>query len=241
MSNIFSNRLGQVLRTSQTLLNSKFPDEFELYMCSLELVSTKTGKTLSYFIFPIMPSSIDFTQQTLTNVMNTLGGVSVLSTTNFVPFDISLLGNFGRGFRVSLGNSFSEITSIVSNLNTIPKLSQLKETFDPKLKSGYGYCKILESIINESQNIDDDGQRILYFYNPSFNQKFVVEPVSLNYKQDLGSNMVWNYSLVIKAVAPLSLVSTFKLDGTDLGSTLSKDYILKNISSKILGVVKSLL
>lgn len=238
---ILNNKLGSVLKTSQTLLNSKFPDEFELYMCALELVSTKTGKTLSYFVFPVMPSSIEFTQNTLTNIQNTFGGVSVLSTTNFVPFDINLSGTFGRGFRFSLGQSFYDISSIVSKLDS---WSGLKQLFDPKLKSGYGYCKLLETLFLESNAVDSDGQRVLYFYNLAFNQKYVVESGSITYSQDLNSNMVWNYRLTIKAVAPLSLVSTFHSDNRsyeEITQSLSKEKILTSITNKLSNIIGSIL
>lgn len=236
-----TGKLGTVLKTAQTVLNSKYPNEFELYMCALELVSAKTGKTLSYFVFPIMPNSIDFTSHFPTNILQTFGGVSILSTTNFAPFDINLSGTFGRGYRLQIGNSFFDISSLASSLKS---LSDLKNVFDAKLKSGYSYCKILETLINESQAIDTDGQRVLYFYNLAFNQKYVVEPGSISFKQDMNSNMIWNYNLTLKAVAPLDLVDTFHSDGRillEINKSLSKDLVLKTIGSKIGALIKTML
>ena len=229
---------SRILSATHTVLNSKHPDEFELYMCSLELVSTKTKKTLSYFVFPIMPQSEDFTRQTSTNVIQTFGGVTTLKKTNFIPFDISLSGTFGRGYRVSVGNSFADISSYKS-LGGMKTSQMLNEMFDPSIKSGYGYCRVLENMIEESQQVDGDGQRVLYFYNLSFNQRYVVEPMSLNFRQDMSSNMVWNYNLVLKAVAPLTMVGTFH-DSQKASGSLTKDVVLRTASSKIISLIKTL-
>lgn len=188
----YTSLLGGIGRS---ILNAKFPNEFELYMCALELID-QDGLTLRYFIFPVMPSSIEETQPQITNIKKTLAGVTVLSNPTFVPGDISLSGSFGRKFRALLGNTYLDLTSSF-------KVNANKAVFDARLKTGYGCCKVLEEIISESKVVDEKGIRRLIFYNPALGNSYLVKPMSLKFSMSQESNMIWNYSLPLKTIAPL--------------------------------------
>lgn len=195
-------------------LNSQFPNEFEIYMCALELVSVANGSTLKYFLFPVMPSSIRETQPKITNVRKTVGGVSVLSTPNFIPVDISISGNFGRQFRL-LGDSQTSqelIASFKSNVvNLFKNGTATSSTFDNSVKTGYGCIKILEDIIKSSEQLDPTGQGFdLIFYNLALGNNYYVKATNLEFSQAQDSNMIWNYSLTMKAIAPVSAYSDGK-------------------------------
>lgn len=42
----------------RSMMAAQFPNDFEVYMCSLELADSK-GNTIDVFTFPISPESID--------------------------------------------------------------------------------------------------------------------------------------------------------------------------------------
>lgn len=185
----------------RSILNTKYPKEFELYMCALELIDQE-GTTLRYFIFPVMPSSIEEAQPQITNIKKSLAGITVLSNLTFVPGDISLSGNFGRKFRVLLGNNYEDLISSFKNKDNISKTLKT-QVFDSRIKTGYGCCKILEEIVAESKIIDEKGIRRLIFYNPALGNNYLVKPTSLKFSMSQESNMIWNYSLALKTIASL--------------------------------------
>jgi hypothetical protein len=171
-------------------LNVKYPKEFELYIIALELTD-ENFNTLKYFVFPVNPSSLEESKPQITNVKKANGGVTVLKTPTFVPTDITLSGNFGRGFKVLLGSTYEDFihsfqetrhftygndSVTLTNKNSIKK--GLEELFDERIKTGYGCIKILEEIIEESKMIGKNGQvRKLIFHNPALGNSYLVAPV----------------------------------------------------------------
>jgi hypothetical protein len=186
----------------------QFPSEFEYYMVALELCNSDMG-TEYYFIFPVLPSSISDSLNIPTNIKMTNGGTTVIKNTQFTPHDITLTGNFGRSLKVLLGpggyqeliSSFKDATGGVSSKSI---LSGAANVFDKKTKTGYGCCKLLEEIINQSRKLDDNGnQKHLILYNLSFGSSYFVEPLTLGFSQSQENNMVWSYQLPLKAIAPV--------------------------------------
>lgn len=211
IENAVRNKAVLLEQIGRSALNIKYPNEFELYMCALELVNQR-GKTLRYFVFPVMPSNLDETQPQITNIKKTLAGITVLSTSTFIPRDITLSGNFGRKFRVLLGGDYIEfISSFKTEDDKVTKESVLRgieQTFDERVKTGFGCCKILEEIIEESNVVDEDGIRQLIFYNPSLGNNYLVKGTSLKFSQSQETNMIWSYSLALKAISSLNSIKT---------------------------------
>lgn len=188
----------------RTILNITFPDEFELYVIAFELLNEK-GETLKYFIFPVNPATLDESQPEITNIKKTLGGVTSLSHPGFVPPDINISGNFGRKFKILLGEDYKDF---LGGFKLGPK-GVFKNLFDNKVKSGYGCVKLLESIVKEAKKVDvEDGIRTLIFHNLALGNSYVVKPMSLRYSMSQESNMIWNYNLSMKGLAPLSALYT---------------------------------
>jgi hypothetical protein len=207
-------------------LNATYPDEFEYYACALELTD-ETGKVLEFFSFPIMPQSISETKFAPTNIKKTLGGVVITNHTTFNPFDISLNGHFGRKFRKVLyekeekkkGNSetgesgadlpYEGITYQQANQGVILPTPP-KKIFSSEYKTGYGCIKILENIFSRAHRGVDKNRKPLrlYFYNLSLSSNYLVEPVNLQLSQSRDQNMLWQYNLQLKAVAPARLVNS---------------------------------
>lgn len=185
--------LYEVAKAGRSLLNIRYPKEFELYMCALELLD-QNNKTLQYFIFPVMPSNIEESQPEITNIKKTLGGVTVLSNSTFIPRDITLTGNFGRSFKVLLGKNVVDLVSAFKE--------RRQEEYNVSIKTGYGCCKILESIKDDAKSLTGGVKRLI-FYNLALGNNYLVKPLNLKFAMSQESNMIWNYSLSLKAIAPL--------------------------------------
>lgn len=198
-------------------VHTMFPNDFEYYLMALELVSKgqedNSEKTIEYFIFPVFPSQIRESEIPINSIKKTLGGISVLSVDDFIPKDIVISGNFGRQLRLLVGKtnlSFSAIRFSTSggvyDLNTYKKTGQLIKnlTFDKQIKSGYGCLKILQAIVDKANSTDDKGNPFqLNLYNMALGENYVVKIINFEKSQTMDSNMIWNYSINFKAVAPL--------------------------------------
>lgn len=213
-------------------LSTQFPEDFEVYVVALELVNSD-GETLKYFIFPVMPNTLDESINFNTNIKKTLGGVSVLKTTTFIPTDITLAGSFGRRLQVLLGK---EYVPIISGFKKVVDSKGQRVEFDTKVKTGYGCCKILQSICNDSKELDGGKPRTLIFYNLALGNSYVVEPMNLRFNMSMETNMIWNYSLPLKSVAPISFSYSskeFLKERARLGRTDLVQQELSRLTSKI--------
>lgn len=215
--------LGDIGRAE---LNSLFPNDFEYYICSLELVDSQE-KTIQFFIFPIMPDNLEEEKGYIQNIRKTFGGVSVLTTNTFTTNQIILKGNFGRKMKFLLGNELTDSNAFAA----VQEHSQVKE-FSSKIKTGFGCIKILERICDMSKQVDTYGNPYrLYFYNPALGNSYQVEVTAMSIPQGKDTNMIWNYSLTLTCVAPL--VGMLKQDDLkrSLSNTLSFSIIQKSITS----------
>tara|TARA_R110000787_G_scaffold10111_15_gene34712 strand:- start:817 stop:1461 length:645 start_codon:yes stop_codon:yes gene_type:complete len=179
-------------------------------MIALELVN-HAGDPIDYLAFPVMPSELKRMKQELTTIKNTMGGIVSLSTKKFIPIQFSLSGTFGRMFRVVLRGSNLTFAGLrYSSLNGVFKKGQINggtksPQFNTSLKTGYGVTKVLESILEKSTGLDQNNKPFrLYFYNPAFNESYMIKVVNSQFSQDeQDSNMMWKYSLSFAAIAPL--------------------------------------
>lgn len=228
-------------------LHSLFPNEIEYYFCALELVDS-IGATIDFLAFPVVPN-ISQNNPQVTNIKKTAGGIVSLSSSTFVPKNITLNGDFGRKFRILLGGagdiSFSAINLSAKSgvftkqdqgsLSKKSNFSIRKLVFNPSLKTGYGAIKLLQAICDKSTGLDEFGNPVqLFFYNPTLGEEFIVKVTDLNLNQSKEKNMIWAFSLNLKAIAPL--VGVFG------NSTLTKSLVLllaQNNIQKGINVVAS--
>ncbi len=184
---------NKALTTSQRIgragLHAIGPDDFEYYSCSFELVDSNFN-VIDLFHFPVMPNSISIGRQSLISIKKTGAGYLAQFSNSFVGQTISINGTFGRKFRVILGGR------------------------DLKFKTGYGALKLMEKFIKRSCELENGKPRFLIFNNLSFNQSFIVEVLNFNPTMSLENNMVWNYSLDMKALAD---VDEIKMSGRNSG------------------------
>lgn len=215
--------LPEAISRHQSLLNSvgeatlhaMFNNDFEYYLISFELL-TSDNLTVDYFAFPVMPQNISVQEPQLTNIKKTAKGIVSLSTNTFVPKVITMKGDFGRRFKLLLKDrivdfSAFKFSGILKKENIQGNLNVLrKAAFDPNIKSGYGCLKILQSILDKSNAVDDNNQPFkLFFYNPIMGDNYLVEVMDFEISMSMDRNRIGSYSVQLKAIAPLENIVNF--------------------------------
>lgn len=212
-------------------LNSLYPNEFEYYSCSLELVDSQ-GDLVEMLVFPVMPDNITDDSVSIANVKKSAYGVVSTYNTSFVPFPIAISGTFGRKMRVLLGNR--EINSSAISFKTGAKdaVGSAAAIFNNYVKTGYGVIKILQKIYDRSFELDQYGSsHRLFFYNLALNSNHLVEMKSLNKSMSRANNMMWNYSIQMQTIAPADkIVGNF---AKSLRNIATIDVINKGLNSLV--------
>lgn len=209
-------------------VHALFPNDFEYYLITLELVNSK-DETIDYLAFPVNPDAMTYTMTNLTNVKKTLGGVVELDTASFVPRKFQFNGTFGRRFKVLLrplefsakrgmgkrkhypsfeSETYSYGPGGGGQVPGTGKLEIETNVFDPRIKTGYGTTKILEAILEKSKGLDEEGKPMrLYLYNPALGHNWLVTVKSFTASQDYStSNMLWRYNVDLDIIAPLASI-----------------------------------
>jgi hypothetical protein len=229
MSVDFVKRKAQetIFELGRGALHAIAPDDFEFYACTLELVNS-AGNIEDIFHFPVMPSGISVGRQSLLSIKKSGSSYLTQFNNSFVGKSISINGTFGRRFRLLLNRG------VGNNINDdFGKLKSSK--FDLKVKTGYGAMKLLENIIEKSQKLDEYGQpKYLVFYNYTLNHNHIVEVLNFSLQQSVENNMMWNYSMELKAVAPADALLFSSDNKTHLYNLLAMN-ALNKATSKILG------
>jgi len=191
-------------------LSSLFPNDFEYYFMALELVNSQ-DEVIDYFAFPVIPDIRQEESKILTTTQ-TDGGLTILSSsTLFVPISITLNGDFGRKFRIlfrggeALTFSALRFTGVRTKEDLVQNLVSLrKAVFDPSVKTGYGCIKILQSICDKSDGLDDLGKPFrLNLYNMALGEAYWVKVNRLILTQEKTKNMIWSFNLQLTAIARL--------------------------------------
>jgi hypothetical protein len=194
-------------KVGRTILSTKYPSDFEMYIMSLELTDSE-GRTIDYFSFPVMPQQITKTENKKVNIKKSASGVTVLISDSFTPSDLVIKGNFGRSFKLLLKPNVSSeegygFKGFFGNTHVE------KAKLDSGIKTGFGCIKILQDIIDKSIQLDSKGRpNRLYLYNMALSESYLVSitPQGFNLSQTYDSNMIWNYSLSLSILAPLEAI-----------------------------------
>ena len=199
-------------------LHALAPDQFEYYMCSFELLNSQ-GATVAFMNFPVMPNSISETESKILDISKTNAGIITMFNSSFTPKDISIQGTFGRKFRLIAGSKdippTEEQKTIISIMNGNLGFSSFGE--EVRVKTGFGLMNMLRRIIAKTTETDDYGMPyVLLFNNYALNSSYAVEVLQSSFNQSVESNMMWFYSVEMKAVAPASEVKqSFMLTDED--------------------------
>lgn len=228
-------------------LHSLYPNEFEVYAAAFELISSDSTP-VEFFSFPIMPVSMEENKPTNSSIKKTHSGVVINSNPTFKPFDITISGDFGGRLFKQSPNKFSGDLSTsetlpddVNSIGSTTITAKATNIFSSDYKNGYGCTKKLESIIERAKLQDGNSQPYrLIFYNLAFNSNYLVEPSQLRIYQNKQKNMVWSYSLNMKAIAPVEAVLTHDQIKTSLSTILKFSNLNKGIDDQGKNIAKLL-
>lgn len=195
--NVATGQLMNALVTvGKSAVHTLIPDEYEYYLCSLELYNSEHTK-VGYISFVVMPDQIAESHSPIQNIVKTHGGIVTVINPTFAPIDISLSGTFGRKWR--LVSNYKDPTKNKSGFMNLNFGKLLNMSLG--VKSGYGLTKILEKILKEANNLDSSGKPYtLVFNNYAFNTSYVVNVMNFSFSQSTEQNMMWVYSVSLRAV-----------------------------------------
>jgi hypothetical protein len=207
--------LGFIDTMGRAALNAMSPDDFEYYMCSLELFDSE-GATKGFLMFPVMPNSIVETKTEMLSITKTNSGIVSIYNPTFAIRDISIQGTFGRKIR-TLSN-FMEVVDESSNwfkrvTAPIAKLSNSTSL----VKTGYGVMKAMKKMIDTLYKLDENGKPYaMIFSNYALNTRYVVEIPQSSFSQSVGENTIWHYSLEMKAIADANTIHRQTINNSNI-------------------------
>lgn len=208
--------INAILTVGKSAVHTIIPDEYEYYLCSLELYDSKHTKT-GYISFVIMPDQISESHSPIQTIVKTHGGIVTVINPTFAPIDISLAGTFGRKWR--LASNYKDPTKDKSGFLSLNFGKLLNMSIG--VKSGYGLTKVLEKILKEANSLDSSGKPYtLVFNNYAFNTSYVVNVMNFSFSQSTEQNMMWSYSIALRAVGYKPIYAKQTMGGF-LGSVAS--------------------
>lgn len=237
LNSVVENARGVIQKVGKAGLHTLAPDNFEYYMCSLELLDS-LGETKGFMTFPIMPNSIMENKTQIATLTKTNRGVVMTYNNSFVMRDISIQGTFGRRFRTIVGakevkNGVAKFPILGGNLGFNFMSGGVM------IKTGYGLTKMLKNMIEASTELDINKKPcILIFNNYALNTQYVVEVLQSSFSQSVENNMLWYYSLEMKAIAPASAVKVQKRNNSLLRNVAS-NAIASGIGNVLMDVKRS--
>lgn len=227
VDSVRANALNAIMTVGRAALHATAPDNYEYYMCSLELID-RYGEQVGFISFVIMPNNITESTTPIQTQTKTKNGMVTLFNDSFAPVSISVQGTFGRKFRIVANmtdpnekgkNFFNGNLGKVAGINTA-------------VKSGYGLTRVLQYILKKTNELDAQGRPyILLFNNYSFNTSYVVDVMSYSFTQSVENNMLWFYEFQLKAVAPGSAVKSRKPNNAQLLKTVASNTIAQGLTN----------
>lgn len=204
IESVSSNARAAAITLGRSALHTLAPDNFEYYMCSLELLNS-AGETKGFMTFTVMPNNLVETKTAIASVTKTNRGLVTLFNDSFAPREISIQGTFGRKLRLLIGAKEAEEVSQIPFFGGNLGFNLMDSNV--LIKTGYGLTKMMKSMVDKTYVLDDKGNPcVLIFKNYALNTKYVVEPLQSSFSQSLENNMIWYYNLELKAVAPAEAV-----------------------------------
>lgn len=220
----FESIIGDELSESaiklvQGLMHVMSPFNYEYYLSAFELVDSN-GRTVMYFQFPLNPQSITVSEQRGHDIQRTFSSVVVTDSDTFVPTIIDISGNFGRELKVMALNKSgrTEIGTAAAMISEEFTTDAIHNTYRARkwskmigantlVMTGYGAIKMMQIITSCDTLLGKDNQPFkLIFHNYSAGDSMWVKVKNLQIKQSLDSNMIWNYTCNMDAIAPAEYV-----------------------------------
>lgn len=197
-----ANAINVAGKVGNALLHNVAPDNYEYYMCSLELLDYD-GNQQGFLSFTVMPNNMSESRTPIQTQTKTKNGIITIFNNSFNPVVLNLSGTFGRKFRL-----LTNVISPTENKNFFD-LNFGKILPETKVVSGYGMIRILKFILDKANQLDNlERPYFLVFSNYALNTSYVVDVVNYTLTQSLENNMLWFYDLQLKGIAPGSAISS---------------------------------
>lgn len=224
-----------VMNIGMALAHTLSPDNYEYYMCSLELIDCYR-KQIGFISFVVMPNNLSESITPIQTQTKTKNGIVTLFNDSFTPVIISLQGTFGRKFRIA-----TNITDPSDKKNFFNgNIGKIAGT-NIMVKSGYGLSKILKFILDKTTTLDKDQRPfLLIFNNYAFNTSYVVDVINYTFNQSIENNMMWFYDMQLKAIAPGSSIRANRQKNSQLLKTVISNSIAQGLENIINNVERNI-
>lgn len=230
---------GALTTMGKSAVHALAPDNFEYYLCSLELLNAE-GDRVGFISFAVMPNNISESTTPIITQTKTRSGIVTLFNDSFAPVSISLQGTFGRKFRLTLDtknpNDYNNKISNFLNGN-IGGVAGI----EIGVRTGYGMTRVLKYILQKANEVDNNGRPyILLFRNYSFNSFYVVDVMSYSFNQSIENNMLWFYDIQLKAIAPGDAIKTTVQNMGQILANVAANTIANGLTTLLNSAVSSL-
>lgn len=237
----FSSAVDTAISLGKAAMHAALPDDFEYYLCSLELVNHKGGRE-GFLSFSVMPEQISESYAPIQTMVKTHNGVVTIFNDSFAPVNITIAGTFGRKLRLLLNYKDPRFNKSNGGANQGKNFLSLDfgkiAGMEVGIKSGYGMTKILQHILDCSTDTDANGKPYyLKFFNYTLNTAYIVDVVNYDLNQNMGSNMVWNYSMTLRAVAQLYAFDNVKNKLKNLLTEVAANSIANGVTNIATGMI----
>ena len=235
-----TNAMSIVESIGESALHMLAPDNYEYYMCSLELLDCDK-KQIGFISFVVMPNNISESGAPIQTQTKTKSGIVTMFNDSFSPVNITLQGTFGRRFRIVTGmvDPVSKDRSGWKNFFN-GNMGKAVFSFETAYTGGYGLTKILQHIIKKANELDANGRPYILLYNNyAFNTSYVVDVVNSSFNQSIDNNRMWFYELSLKAVAPGDAVQSVKARNVKQLKQVASNVIAQGLSNIVKDVKRN--
>lgn len=236
-TNVAQQLIDTALSVGKAAIHAAMPDDFEYYLCSLELVNHKDERK-GFLSFSVMPEQISESYTPIQTMIKTHNAVVTLFNDSFAPVDINIAGTFGRKIRLLLNYKDPWIQTggkqfLALNFGKVAGV-------EVGVKTGYGMTKVLQHILNASSKTEAESGKPYYlkFYNYALNTAYLVDVVNYTVNQSMGSNMIWNYQMTLRAVAPLSSFSNIGNKMKNLLPEVAANSVANGVTNIVNGMTR---
>lgn len=236
-ANATQQLIDTALSVGKAAIHAAMPDDFEYYLCSLELVNHKDERK-GFLSFSVMPEQISESYTPIQTMIKTHNGVVTLFNNSFAPVDINIAGTFGRKIRLLLNYKDPWIQTGVKQFLTL-NFGKVTDV-EVGVKTGYGMTKVLQHILNASSKIEVESGKPYYlkFCNYALNTAYLVDVVNYTVNQSMGSNMIWNYQMTLRAVAQLTSFSNIGSKMKNLLPEVAANSVANGITNIVNGMTR---
>jgi len=243
-TNVAQQLIDTALNVGKSAIHAAMPDDFEYYLCSLELVNHKDERK-GFLSFSVMPEQISESYTPIQTMIKTHNAVVTLFNDSFAPVDINIAGTFGRKIRLLLNYKDPWYDNSGNGIKILQSKKFISLDFgkvagmEVGVKTGYGMTKILQHILAKATTTDADNHPYyLKFYNYALNTAYIVDVVNYTMSQSMGSNMIWNYQMTLRAVAPLSSFSNIGNKMKNLLPEVASNSVANGVTNIVNGMTR---